>query len=103
MNFSLKSRLPTPYRPEGEIVSARLAALDGALDWAAAAAQAAPWVQAVRENPPPFWAMESLLREYPLSSAEGLGFDALGGGVAADSRCRYGDCFDGRSAVSGRF
>jgi RHH-type transcriptional regulator, proline utilization regulon repressor / proline dehydrogenase / delta 1-pyrroline-5-carboxylate dehydrogenase len=72
MNFSLPNRLPTPYRPEGEIVSSRLAALEGALDWAAAAAQAAPWVQAVRENPPPFWAMESLLREYPLSSAEGL-------------------------------
>jgi RHH-type transcriptional regulator, proline utilization regulon repressor / proline dehydrogenase / delta 1-pyrroline-5-carboxylate dehydrogenase len=72
MNFSLRNRLPTPYRPEGEIVSARLAALDGALDWAAAAAAAAPWVQAVRDNPPPFWAMESLLREYPLSSAEGL-------------------------------
>jgi RHH-type proline utilization regulon transcriptional repressor/proline dehydrogenase/delta 1-pyrroline-5-carboxylate dehydrogenase len=29
-------------------------------------------VQAVRDNPPPFWAMESLLREYPISSAEGL-------------------------------
>ncbi len=72
MNFSLKNRLPTPYRPEAEIVSARLAALDGALDWAAAASQAKPWVQAVRDNPPPFWAMESLLREYPLSSAEGL-------------------------------
>jgi RHH-type transcriptional regulator, proline utilization regulon repressor / proline dehydrogenase / delta 1-pyrroline-5-carboxylate dehydrogenase len=72
MNFSLKNRLPTPYRPEGEMVSSRLAALDGALDWAAAAAAAAPWVQAVRENPPPFWAMESLLREYPLASSEGL-------------------------------
>jgi RHH-type transcriptional regulator, proline utilization regulon repressor / proline dehydrogenase / delta 1-pyrroline-5-carboxylate dehydrogenase len=72
MNFPLKNRLPTPYRSESETISARLAALDGALDWAAAAAQAAPWVQAVRENPPPFWAMESLLREYPLSSAEGL-------------------------------
>ncbi len=72
MNFSLKNRLPTAYRPESEIVSARLAALDGALDWAAAAAAASPWVQAVRDNPPPFWAMESLLREYPLSSAEGL-------------------------------
>ncbi len=72
MNFSLPNRLPTAYRPEGDIVSARLAALEGALDWAAAAAQAAPWVHAVRENPPPFWAMESLLREYPLSSAEGL-------------------------------
>jgi RHH-type proline utilization regulon transcriptional repressor/proline dehydrogenase/delta 1-pyrroline-5-carboxylate dehydrogenase len=33
---------------------------------------AAPWVQAVRDNPPPFWAMESLLKEYPISSAEGL-------------------------------
>ncbi len=72
MNFLLKNRLPTPYRPESEIVSARLAALAGALDWAAAASQAKPWVQAVRDNPPPFWAMESLLREYPLSSAEGL-------------------------------
>ncbi len=76
MRFSLhpqtKDRLPTPYRPESVIVSARLAALEGALDWAAAMRQAAPWVQAVRENPPPFWAMESLLREYPLSSAEGL-------------------------------
>ena len=65
-------RLPTPYRPEADIVSHRLASLDGALDWAAAAAVAAPWVQAVRDNPPPFWAMESLLREYPISSAEGL-------------------------------
>ncbi len=72
MNFSLPNRLPTAYRPEGEIVCARLAVLEGALDWASAAAQAAPWVLAVRENPPPFWAMESLLREYPLSSAEGL-------------------------------
>ncbi len=72
MNAHLPNRLPTPYRPEGEIVSSRLAALQGALDWQAAANQAAPWVQAVRENPPPFWAMESLLREYPLSSAEGL-------------------------------
>ncbi|MFM7331416.1 MAG: L-glutamate gamma-semialdehyde dehydrogenase [Brachymonas sp.] len=76
MNFLLSqnfnNRLPTAYRPEGDIVSARLAMLEGALDWAAAAVQAAPWVQAVRENPPPFWAMESLLREYPLSSAEGL-------------------------------
>jgi RHH-type proline utilization regulon transcriptional repressor/proline dehydrogenase/delta 1-pyrroline-5-carboxylate dehydrogenase len=33
---------------------------------------AQPWVEAVRRNPPPFWALESLLKEYPLSSAEGL-------------------------------
>ena len=65
-------RLPFPYRPEAETVAQRLAALQGALDWAAAALVAAPWVRAVRENPPPFWAMESLLKEYPISSAEGL-------------------------------
>jgi RHH-type transcriptional regulator, proline utilization regulon repressor / proline dehydrogenase / delta 1-pyrroline-5-carboxylate dehydrogenase len=65
-------RLPSPYRLEPSIVSHRLATLQGALDWAAAAKAAAPWVQAVRDNPPPFWAMESLLKEYPISSAEGL-------------------------------
>ncbi len=65
-------RLPTPYRPEADVVTHRLAALSGALDWAAAASIAAPWVQQVRRHPPPFWAMESLLREYPISGAEGL-------------------------------
>ena len=44
----------------------------GALDWPAAMQLARPWVQAVRDKPAPFWAMESLLREYPISSAEGL-------------------------------
>ena len=65
-------RLPSPYRSESETVAHRLAALSGALDWGVACAPARPWVQAVRDNPPPFWAMESLLREYPISSAEGL-------------------------------
>ncbi|MBT2334183.1 bifunctional proline dehydrogenase/L-glutamate gamma-semialdehyde dehydrogenase PutA [Variovorax paradoxus] len=64
--------LPIPYRPEADVVSQRLASLEGALDWTAAAAAATPWVEAVRRHPPPFWAMESLLREYPISSAEGL-------------------------------
>ena len=65
-------RLPVPYRPEDQIVAQRLGSLAGALDWAAAAKAATPWVHAVRNNPPPFWAMESLLKEYPISSAEGL-------------------------------
>jgi RHH-type proline utilization regulon transcriptional repressor/proline dehydrogenase/delta 1-pyrroline-5-carboxylate dehydrogenase len=65
-------RLPSPYRPEAAIVADRLDSLQGALDWAHAARDAAPWVAAVRRNPPPFWAMESLLKEYPISSAEGL-------------------------------
>ena len=65
-------RLPLPYRTESDVVAQRLGSLAQALDWADAARVAAPWVQAVRQNPPPFWAMESLLKEYPISSAEGL-------------------------------
>jgi RHH-type transcriptional regulator, proline utilization regulon repressor / proline dehydrogenase / delta 1-pyrroline-5-carboxylate dehydrogenase len=65
-------RLPNPYRPEATIVAQRLNTLANTLDWASAAKADAPWVQAVRDNPPPFWAMESLLKEYPISSAEGL-------------------------------
>jgi RHH-type proline utilization regulon transcriptional repressor/proline dehydrogenase/delta 1-pyrroline-5-carboxylate dehydrogenase len=65
-------RLPFPYRPEAEVVAASLAVLQGRLDWPAVVVGARPWVQAVREKPAPFWAMESLLREYPISSAEGL-------------------------------
>ncbi len=65
-------QLPFPYRPESEVVARHLQVVNTGLDWAAAAKAATPWVQAVRDNPPPFWAMESLLREYPISSAEGL-------------------------------
>jgi RHH-type proline utilization regulon transcriptional repressor/proline dehydrogenase/delta 1-pyrroline-5-carboxylate dehydrogenase len=67
-----KARLPFPYRPEAEVIQASLAALQGQLDWPAVIQAASPWVRAVRDQPAPFWAMESLLREYPISSAEGL-------------------------------
>ncbi|MGE0673670.1 MAG: proline dehydrogenase family protein, partial [Methylibium sp.] len=66
------ARLPSPLRDEASVLQARLAALAGALDWAGVQALARRWVQAVRDEPAPFWAMESLLREYPISSAEGL-------------------------------
>jgi len=65
-------RLPNPYRSESRIVTQSLESLNQALDWLALSRVATPWVQAVRDNPPPFWAMESLLKEYPISSAEGL-------------------------------
>ncbi|WP_326539765.1 L-glutamate gamma-semialdehyde dehydrogenase [Pseudorhodoferax sp.] len=65
-------RLPDPYRPEPDVAAALLAGLQGRLDWPRAAAMATPWVHAVRAQPAPFWALESLLREYPISSAEGL-------------------------------
>ena len=66
------ARLPFPYRPEAEVVATSLAVVQGGLDWPGVVAVAKPWVQAVRDSPAPFWAMESLLREYPISSAEGL-------------------------------
>jgi RHH-type proline utilization regulon transcriptional repressor/proline dehydrogenase/delta 1-pyrroline-5-carboxylate dehydrogenase len=70
--MSVAQRLPFPYRPEAEVVARHLQSVSQSLDWAAAARAATPWVQSVRDNPPPFWAMESLLKEYPISSAEGL-------------------------------
>ncbi len=70
-------RLPTPYRPEAAVVAEALDFLaddqDGlAFDWDTAAQMARPWVVAVRAHQPPFWALERLLQEFPLSSAEGL-------------------------------
>jgi len=67
-----QARLPYPYRAEVEVVEAALATLTGQLDWSQVIRIGRPWVEAVREKPAPFWAMESLLREYPISSAEGL-------------------------------
>jgi RHH-type proline utilization regulon transcriptional repressor/proline dehydrogenase/delta 1-pyrroline-5-carboxylate dehydrogenase len=67
----LDARLPYPYRAESAVVDAALARLTG-LDWPAVIEAATPWVEGVRREPPPFWAMESLLREYPITTAEGL-------------------------------
>src|SRR4051794_30969970 len=67
-----RARLPYPYRDEMHVVADVMAGLHGAVDWPAAVRRARPWVDAVRDKPAPFWAMESLLREYPISSAEGL-------------------------------
>ncbi|GGD37115.1 L-glutamate gamma-semialdehyde dehydrogenase [Pseudoxanthomonas indica] len=64
-------RLPTPYRPESDVVTPLLASLE-ALDWEAASRDAVGWIEQVRASRPSSFAMESLLREYPLSSAEGL-------------------------------
>ena len=66
------ARLPFPYRPEEDIVVVCTAVLDQQLDWPDVINTARPWVKSVRAEPAPFWAMESLLREYPISSAEGL-------------------------------
>ncbi|WP_293994254.1 L-glutamate gamma-semialdehyde dehydrogenase [Sphaerotilus sp.] len=65
-------RLPAPVRDETAQVTRLLGELQGRVDWSAVIATGTPWVDAVRRQPAPFWAMESLLREYPISSAEGL-------------------------------
>ncbi|HEX5311615.1 bifunctional proline dehydrogenase/L-glutamate gamma-semialdehyde dehydrogenase PutA [Aquabacterium sp.] len=65
-------RLPLPWDDEDEVV-AQLAAQglhEG--DWPLIRTRCAHWVQAVRQSPPAFWAMESLLQAFPLSSQEGL-------------------------------
>lgn len=66
------ARLPYPYRHELTVLASLMQGLAGSTDWPAAVQTARPWVLAVRDKPAPFWAMESLLREYPISSAEGL-------------------------------
>ncbi len=66
-----KSRLPSPYRPEADVAALALRALGDALAWDPVARRANPWISAVRDHPPPFWAMETLLHEYPLTSEEG--------------------------------
>jgi RHH-type proline utilization regulon transcriptional repressor/proline dehydrogenase/delta 1-pyrroline-5-carboxylate dehydrogenase len=65
-------RLPEPYRAENEVVAQHLASLENALDWQHAMHSAHPWIATVRQHPPVFWALERLLTEYPISSAEGL-------------------------------
>jgi RHH-type proline utilization regulon transcriptional repressor/proline dehydrogenase/delta 1-pyrroline-5-carboxylate dehydrogenase len=74
MPIATTSRLPSPSRDEIALLHNLLGGLRsaGGLDWSAVVAQARPWVQAVRDKPAPFWAMDSLLREYPISTAEGL-------------------------------
>ena len=65
-------RLPFPYREELAIVRRNVDQAAAVLDWPQVIEAARPWVTAVRDNPPPFWAMESLLKEYPISKPEGL-------------------------------
>ena len=72
MHLPPADRLPPPCRDEAAQVAELRRRLAGALDWDSVVRTATPWVQAVRAQPAPFWAMESLLREYPISSAEGL-------------------------------
>ncbi len=72
------ARLPYPYRNEAACVEAALDLLKGRLDWPRVIETARPWVQAVRDKPAPFWAMESLLRVPDTETAIALTADQLG-------------------------
>jgi len=52
-------RLPSPYRDEQAVLADLIGRLPASLSWPDVMAAARPWVQAVREKPAPFWAMES--------------------------------------------
>jgi RHH-type transcriptional regulator, proline utilization regulon repressor / proline dehydrogenase / delta 1-pyrroline-5-carboxylate dehydrogenase len=67
-----RQRLPFPYAGEAVALAGARGRLIAGLEWSAVIALASPWVEQVRRHPAPFWAMESLLKEYPISSAEGL-------------------------------
>ncbi|MBI5333036.1 MAG: L-glutamate gamma-semialdehyde dehydrogenase [Burkholderiales bacterium] len=63
-------RLPSPERPQAEVAQALASRIAG-LDWSRVRLRAQPWVEAARREPVPWLALESLLHDYPLSSAEG--------------------------------
>ncbi|MEN3351962.1 MAG: RHH-type transcriptional regulator, proline utilization regulon repressor / proline dehydrogenase, partial [Betaproteobacteria bacterium] len=65
------ARLPSPYRLEAEAARLALRRVEGALRWDRVVAAATAWLERVRSQPAPFWALESLLTEYPISSTEG--------------------------------
>ncbi len=67
-----RQRLPHPYLGEAPALAEARGRLHAGLAWSEVIALASPWVEQVRRHPAPFWAMESLLKEYPISSAEGL-------------------------------
>ncbi|MDE2400469.1 MAG: L-glutamate gamma-semialdehyde dehydrogenase [Burkholderiales bacterium] len=68
----LTDRLPLPWADEPLQVEHLRQQLQGKVDWGIVRQRCEPWVRGVRHRPPPFWALESLLQEFPLSSAEGL-------------------------------
>ena len=68
-------------RSEHECATRCLTVLDGALDWDMAAGVAAPWIVGVRHEPAPLLALETLLQEYPISTAEGAALMRIAEGL----------------------
>ena len=68
----LSDRLALPWADEAAQVDKLKLRLQDKLDWGIVRQHCEPWVRGIRHRPPPFWALESLLQEFPLSSTEGL-------------------------------
>ncbi|MES2089719.1 MAG: bifunctional proline dehydrogenase/L-glutamate gamma-semialdehyde dehydrogenase PutA, partial [Pseudomonadota bacterium] len=68
----LTDRLPLPWADEAAQVEKLRVRLQDKLDWGVVRQHCEPWVRSIRHHPPAFWALESLLQEFPLSSVEGL-------------------------------
>ena len=65
-------RLPLPWADEATQVERLKQQLQDKIDWGRVRQLSEPWVRGVRRRPPAFWALDSLLREFPLNSQEGL-------------------------------
>ena len=80
------NRLSSPGQAEADAARPCLEGFEGARDWFAVMAIATPWLEAVRRERAPFWAIETLLREYSLSSAEGIALMRLAEALLAARR-----------------
>jgi len=70
--ISTADKLPSPYRNEQHVLAPLVTSLQSALEWTSIEHDAKRWLAAVRSRPVSLFAVESLLKEYPISSSEGL-------------------------------
>ena len=70
--ISTADKLPSPYRNEQLVLAPLVSTLKDTLQWTPIEQDAKRWLAAVRSRPVSLFAVESLLKEYPISSSEGL-------------------------------
>ena len=96
-------RLPFPYRPEADVVARQLQSLNGALDWAAAAASRRALGAGRAPAPAAVLGDGDACSGIPDRQRRGPGPDAAGRGAAAGARCRDRDRAHRRPAGTRRF
>lgn len=93
-----RTQLAHPTRDEIDVLTRLAPAVQAALDWRRVITEAQPWVQAVRDRPAPFWALESLLRVPDTKTAVALTADQLGHADFSDRRDAHYPVLAGLSA-----